>query len=117
MGENILPNNVKSSFNLLKDKYNAIREADSLILEDLLEHDEYYEIKYQELTAKFEEFYSKYNKMQEDEFHLASKIAVEANGNKTPTHTAGNTGRRFKLPVIELKLFNGEIREGLGFWA
>lgn len=92
------------SFNLLKEKYAAIRDMNHLIGQDLGDRDadeeslfdemnggnKYYE-KYQKLTAKVKQFYDKNNKMQEDDFISASEDAVGARGNKTPIRVSRST--------------------------
>lgn len=116
---------VQVCFELLMNKHIALKRADGEIYDALLAADfseedlstelegcEIYDRKFTDLKLRCENMVVVSRPVAEDMQSVVSRVSGAAS-----THH-GITGRRkFKLPTIEFKKFDGNIRDWLSFWA
>lgn len=121
--DNAAVNRIKVSWELLvakdsklksldEDIYNMLLNDEEVSEEDLLAEMEYcetYRKKFIELSIMYEDIFRE------------TKVAVSRDPSEISTgnnlSADGRNKRKFKLPTIEFKTFNGNIKDWLGFWS
>lgn len=114
---------LKVSLKLLEQKMDAIKVVDEELYSLLLEEDvseqelltemetrDTYWMKFNELSLRCEEVIERQSTVRED---VDSAQSVQSEGNSV----SGTGRRKFRLPVLELKKFDGNIRDWLPFWS
>lgn len=111
---------IKAQYDLLSGKsdtlkildeqvYTLLLEDDKITEEDLvkeLESREHYRRRYVVLQIKFNEYLAKKEHKNENMEQISSTSSLRQEGK-----------RNFKLPVIQFKTFDGNIKDWLPFWA
>lgn len=110
--------NVKMCLETLKEKFKSLHEVDEKIYEALWEEDASEEDLINEMNAR-DEYGNKFKltKLRAEEL-LNDKVLEEcrstaSQGNSSAISITGR--RKFKLPAIELKKYDGDIRGWLSF--
>jgi len=107
---------LKSKLDVLEEKMKTLKDLDNELINTLIENDGNDEdvdseiLKSDEILIRYKNFKFKI----EDHLQRASTLADDVDD----AHTSiAEENKRYKLPKIELKKFNSDIREWLSFWS
>lgn len=119
--ENIKDNEVSAAFGNLEGKYQEIKLLDKSIFDLILDNDDTEE-ELESECATTEEYINKFNLIKEDIQSSQTKQVSDSVCHSNALNWSMNNEntlatRKFRLPLIEIKKFNGEIRDWLQFWG
>uniref|UniRef100_A0A146LII4 DUF5641 domain-containing protein n=1 Tax=Lygus hesperus TaxID=30085 RepID=A0A146LII4_LYGHE len=106
---------IKIAWNILQPTWEALKEKDNEIVEEMYLEDKHVEEIDGEVVST-EAFRSKYETLK----YLVSEISqLERDENKAEfqSNATIRTRRKLKLPKIELRKFSGDLKDWLPFWS
>lgn len=107
---------IRISIELLENKLSEISIADERIFNDMVNSD----AKVDEITTEVneaDEFRSKFIKMRNCVVRMLNVVDRPNTAPPANSAPAEKKTKTYKLPVIELQKFSGEVREWLQFWS
>lgn len=107
---------IQENLGLLQQKIEALAELNRQVFDLLVASEATVE---EELIAEVQsgdEYISKYNKMKIEVNQILNRNTLEELRSSTEKSSTNNL-KKFKLPSIEFKRFNGDIKEWLPFWS